>query len=217
MAKVVIFGTMDTAELAHFYLENDSAHQVVAFTANPEFIRQDSFCGLPVVAFEQVENHFPPGDFHFFVPMTGRRMNTLREQVYRQVKAKGYSCISYVSSKATVFADGIGENCFILENNVIQPFSRIGDNVVLWSGNHIAHHVQIKDHVFFTSHVVIAGHCVVEPHCVFGGNSTIKESLRIAEGTLLTMASYLTRDTEPWGIYKGNPAVKRKTKSIDFY
>jgi acetyltransferase-like isoleucine patch superfamily enzyme len=52
---------------------------------------------------------------------------------------------------------------------------------------------------------------------VFGGNATIKEFLHIAEGTLLTMTSYLTRDTEPWGIYKGNPAVKRKVKSIDFY
>jgi acyl-[acyl carrier protein]--UDP-N-acetylglucosamine O-acyltransferase len=64
---------------------------------------------------------------------------------------------------------------------------------------------------------VLAGHCVVEPYCVFGGNATIKEFLHIAEGTLLTMASYLTHDTEAWGIYKGSPAVKSSVRSIDFY
>jgi sugar O-acyltransferase (sialic acid O-acetyltransferase NeuD family) len=217
MAKVVLFGTLDTAEIAHYYLEHDSPHQVAAFTVHAEYLRHDTFHGLPVVAFEEIERSYPPDDFRFFAPMTGRKMNTLREQVYLQAKAKGYSFISYVSSRASVFADAIGENCFILENNVIQPFARIGDNVVLWSGNHIAHHVLIKDHVFFTSHVLISGHCVVEPHCVFGGNSTIKEYLHVAEGTLLTMASYLTRDTEPWGIYKGNPAQRRRIRSIDFY
>lgn len=217
MAKVVVFGTLDTAELAHFYLESDSLHQVVAFSIHADYLRQDSFCGLPVVAFEEVERHYPPDDFRFFAPMTGRRMNTLREKIYLQAKAKGYSFISYVSSKAAVFGNPIGENCFILENNVIQPFARIGNNIVLWSGNHIGHHAHIKDHVFFTSHVVLSGHCVVEPYCVFGGNSTTKGSLHIAEGTLLTMASYLTRDTEPWGIYRGSPAVKCRTKSIDFY
>lgn len=217
MAKVVVFGTLETAEIAQYYLENDSPHQVAAFTVHAEYIRDKSFHGLPVVAFENVERLYPPDDFQFFAPMTGRKMNTLRENVYRQAKAKGYSLISYVSSRAAVFGNPIGENCFILENNVIQPFARIGNNVVLWSGNHIAHHVEIKDHVFVTSHVTIAGHCVVEPYCVFGGNSTVKEYLRVAEGTLLTMASYLTRNTEAWGIYKGNPAVKRRTRSIDFY
>lgn len=217
MAKVVIFGTLDTAELAHFYLENDSPHQVVGFCVHGEYLRQNTFLGLPVVALEQADQVYPPDEFLFFVPMTGKKMNTLREAVYLQIKARGYSFVSYVSSKASVFKNPIGENCFILENNVIQPFARIGDNVVLWSGNHIAHHTRIKDHVFFTSHVMLGGHCVVESYCVFGGNATIKDSLHIAEGTLLTLASYLTHDTEPWGIYKGNPAVKSRVRSIDFY
>ena len=217
MAKVVIFGTLDTAELAHFYLENDSPHQVVAFSVHADYLRRDSFHGLPVVAFEEVERLYPPDDFRFFVPMTGKKMNTLRETVYLQAKAKGYSFVSYISSKAAVFNTPIGENCFILENNVIQPFVRIGNNVVLWSGNNIGHHSHIKDHVYFTSNVAVAGHCVVESYCVFGVSATIKEFLHIAEGTLLTMASYLTHDTEAWGIYKGYPAVKRRIKSIDFY
>lgn len=209
MAKVVLFGILDTAELAHYYLEHDSEHEVVAFAVNREYIKEESFRGLPLVAFEDVETLFPPQDYSFFAPLTARNMNRNREKIYQEVKAKGYPLISYISSKATIFDRSVvGENCFILEDNTIQPFTTIGNNVVLWSGNHIGHHGQIQDHVFFTSHVVLSGHCTVESYSFFGVNATIRDYTRIAQGTLVGMASAITKETEEWGIYIGNPAKK---------
>jgi sugar O-acyltransferase (sialic acid O-acetyltransferase NeuD family) len=209
MAKVVLFGVLDTAELAHYYLEHDSEHEVVAFTVNREYIQEDSFRGLPLVAFEDLETLFPPHQYSFFAPLTARNMNRNREKIYLEAKAKGYPFISYISSKATIFDRGVvGENCFILEDNTIQPFTTIGNNVVLWSGNHIGHHGQIQDHVFFTSHVVLSGHCTVESYSFFGVNATIRDYTRIAQGTLVGMASAITKETEEWGIYIGNPAKK---------
>ncbi len=38
MADVIIFGIQDFAELAHFYLENDSPHKVVAFSVNEKYM-----------------------------------------------------------------------------------------------------------------------------------------------------------------------------------
>ncbi len=200
---------MDTAELAHYYLDHDSDHEVVAFTVNREFITDPSFHGLPVVAFEDVETLFPPSDYSFFAPMTGRNMNRNREKIYNEAKSKGYSFISYISSYATILdRKVVGENCFILEDNTIQPFTTIGNNVVLWSGNHIGHHGQIKDHVFFTSHVVLSGHCIVESYSFFGVNSTIRDYTTIAQGSLVGMSASITKETEEWGIYIGNPAKK---------
>lgn len=209
MAKVIIFGVLDTAELAHYYLANDSDHEVVAFAINREYIKNDTFRGLPLVAFEDVRTIFPPEEYAFFAPMTGRNMNRNREAIYNQIKALGYSLISYISSKATIFDRSVvGDNCFILEDNTIQPFTTIGNNVVLWSGNHIGHHGQIRDHVFFTSHVVMSGHCVIESYSFFGVNSTIRDYSHIAQGTLVGMAAAIMKDTEEWGIYIGNPAKR---------
>jgi sugar O-acyltransferase (sialic acid O-acetyltransferase NeuD family) len=217
MAKVIIFGVQDFAQLAHFYLQHDSEHEVVAFSVNEKFLPEErAFQGLPVLAFENIEQTYPPEDFLFFAPMSPSRMNRLRESVYRQIKEKGYQLISYVSSRATVFAEvPIGDNCFILEDNTIQPFTSIGNNVVLWSGNHIGHHSVIKDHVSFTSHVVLSGHCIVEAFSFFGVNATIRDRIHIAEGTLVAMSASITRDTEPWGVYKGNPAKKGEVSSKD--
>ena len=217
MANIIIFGVLDTAELAHFYLTNDSEHEVVAFTVDREYLNGESFKGLPVVAFEDVETLFPPSDYQFFAPMTGRNMNRNREKVYTAAKAKGYQLISYVSSKATTFGNQIGENCFILEDNTIQPFTTIGNNVVMWSGNHIGHHGRIDDHVFFTSHVVMSGHCHIQSYCFFGVNSTIRDYLTVAEGTLLGMASALYKNSDPWGVYIGNPPKKLPQPSHETY
>lgn len=219
MAKVVIFGILDTAELAHWYLLNDSEHEVVAFTVHGEFRESDEFKGLPLVDFENLEAVYPPSEFQLFAPMTGRKMNKLREQIFNEGKQKGYSFITYVSSNATVCGNSIGENCFILEDNTLQPFTSIGNNVVLWSGNHIGHHGQIHDHVFVTSQVVISGHCVIEPYCFFGVNATIRDYSTIGEGTLIGMGACLTlQKTEPWAVYSGNPAKKlRDKKSYDLY
>lgn len=217
MAKVIIFGVQDFAQLAKFYLQHDSEHEVVAFSVNEQYMPEgETFEGLPVVAFENVETIYPPSEFKFFAPMSPSRMNRLRESVYLKTKEKGYELISYVSSKATVFpGTPIGDNCFILEDNTIQPFTSIGNNVVLWSGNHIGHHSIIGDHVSFTSHVVLSGHCVVGPYTFFGVNATIRDGIHIAEGSFIAMAAAVTKHTDPWGVYKGNPAQKGETSSKD--
>jgi sugar O-acyltransferase (sialic acid O-acetyltransferase NeuD family) len=213
-SKVVIFGIQDYAELAHYYLENDSAHEVVAFCVNERYIpAEKKFKGLPIVAFEEVTRHFPPGDFAFFAPMSPKKMNQLRQQVYTDLKNMQYELISYVSSKATVCGNNIGENCFILEDNTLQPFTEIGNNVVLWSGNHIGHHGVIRDHVTFTSHVVMSGHCVIGENSFFGVNSTLRDGLIIGAGTLVAMAAAITKNTEEWSVYIGNPAKKLEGKS----
>lgn len=218
MAKVIIFGVRDTAELAHFYLSHDSEHDVVAFTVSSEYLKEERFKGLPVVPFEDIDSEYPHEENKFFVPMTGRNMNRDREKIYYAAKSKGYDFVSYVSSKATLFPGArIGDNCFILEDNTIQPFTTIGNNVVMWSGNHIGHHGVIKDHIFFTSHVVLSGHCVVEPYCFFGVNSTIRDYTELAEGTLVAMAANITKNTEPYGVYFGNPAKKGPKPSTEVY
>lgn len=216
MAEIIIFGTNDTAQLAHYYLQNDSSHEAVAFTVDSQYIPENGeFQGLPVIDFSTVEKHYSPERYQFFAPMTAADMNRARESIYLRAKDKGYRFISYISSKATVLTDNIGENCFILEDNTLQPFTSIGDNVVMWSGNHLGHHSSIDSHSFISSHVVISGHCTIGKYCYLGVNCTLRDGLSIGEGTFIAMGATVTRDTEAWGAYLGSPARSMKKKSTD--
>lgn len=218
MRKVVIFGVLDTAQLAHYYLKKDPSVQVVGFTVNARYIPESKlFEGLPVVPFETLHDYFPNTEYKLFAPMTGRKMNRLRESVYLQGKDKGYEMVSYVSPKATLNDNVIGENCLILENTVLEPFVTIGNNVVIWSGSQVSHHGQIKDHVFLAPRVVLAGHCQVNSYAWLGANSTVINHCTIGEGTCVGMGALITNDTQPWQLYVGAPArAVKSSQELDF-
>lgn len=206
MKQIIIFGLKDLAEIAWFYITRQTDDRVACFTVNREYRETESFKGLPVVEFEEIEKLYPPSEFVFFAPMSPSGMNRHRERIYMQAKQKGYSFYTFISPYATVLTDDIGENCFIFEDNTIQPFVKIGDNCVFWSGNHIGHHSCIHSHVFFSSHVVLSGHCEVKSYSYFGVNSTIRDFVTIEEGTFVGMSACITKNTEPWTVYIGVPA-----------
>ena len=202
--KVVIFGTGDIGQLAHFYFTHDSLYEVVAFTADRDFIKEKELLGLPVIPFEEIEKSYPPDRFNMFVALSYRNINKLRAEKYAEAKNKGYELVSYVCTKSVYWGDTeIGDNCFIFENQTIQPFVKIGNNVIIWSGNHIGHHSVIGGHCFIASHVVISGHVTIEPYCSLGVNSTIRDGITIARECVIGAGALILKDTIEKGVYKG--------------
>ena len=198
MKPVIVFGTNDVSQLAAFYLEQDGVN-VAGFCVDKEYLGgRELVHGKPIFAF----NGLSPVKYDLFIPLYD---NKLRAKKSKEAKMRGHNLISYVSPKATVFSS-VGENCFIMENNTIQPFVEIGNNVIMWSGNHIGHHSKIKDNVFFSSHVVLSGNCVVEPYCWLGVNSTIRDHCTLAEGTFVAMCAGITKNTKSYTKYAGMPA-----------
>jgi len=207
MKKVIIFGTSSFAQVVHFYLTHDSNFEIVGFTANEKIIDKKELFGLPIIPFENIESQFPPSEYSMFIAIGYSKINKVRADIYTQAKNKGYELVSYVNSKVTKWEEiDIGENCFILENVVIQPFVKIGNNVIIWSGNHIGHHSVIKDHCFITSHVVISGNVVIEPYCFLGVNSTIRDGIHIAKECVIGAGSLILDDTREKGVYKSQKA-----------
>lgn len=208
MSKVVLFGIGQIAEVAHFYLMNDSEHEVVAFTVDKEYMKEDMFKGLPVVPFEEIEKIYPPDKYKMSIPISYKKMNKIRAEKYYEAKKKGYTFITYISSKATYYGTPVGENCFIFENNVIQPFTQIGNNVILWSGNHIGHHAQIGDHCFIASHVVVSGAVKVGEYSFLGVNSTIRDSVVIEKENLIGAGALILKDTEEKEVFSQHGTVR---------
>ena len=211
MAKLILFGTGDIAQLANYYFGIDSEDEVVAFTVNKEYIKSDTFEGKPVVAFENIETVYPPSEYKMFIALSYAKLNKVREVKYNEAKAKGYELVSYISSLCSFMSQfPCGDNCFILEDNTIQPFVKIGSNVTLWSGNHIGHHSVIEDHNFISSHVVISGHCNIGSYCFLGVNATLHNNVNIAPETLLAAGSIIPKKTDPKDVW-----VPAKSTRID--
>ena len=54
--KLVIFGIGKIAEVVYYYASSECKFEVVAFCADSEFVKIETFNGLPVVSFQNVEN-----------------------------------------------------------------------------------------------------------------------------------------------------------------
>ena len=107
----------------------------------------------------------------------------------------------------------IGENCFILEDNTIQPFVRIGHNITLWSGNHIGHHSTIEDHCFIASQVVISGGVEIKEACFLGVNATLRDHIVVGERCVVGAGALLLEDAEPEGVYIGQKTERSRVPS----
>jgi sugar O-acyltransferase (sialic acid O-acetyltransferase NeuD family) len=214
MKPIVIFGTGDIAQLAHFYFSHDSDRRVAAFTVDRAFLTKQEFCALPVIPFDSIAEQFPPADNDLFVALSYSQLNQLRKEKYKAGKAMGYSFASYISSRATIFPGiEIGENCLILENNTLQPFAVIGNNVTLWSGNHIGHHSKICDHCFLASHIVVSGGVTIEESCFLGVNATLRDHVTIGAKCVIGAGAVILSDTAPEGVYVTNATERSRVPS----
>jgi len=174
MSRLVLFGNGRGASVAHRFLAADSPHEIVGFTADERFITGTTYRGLPLVPFEEVERRFPPEDHRMLILLGYQQMNGLRAAKYAAAKAKGYTLESYVASDIfRVEPIVVGENCFLMDNQSISLDVRIGNNVVMWSSNHLGDGTVVGDHAWISSHVTVAGNVTIGEQVFLGIGATV--------------------------------------------
>lgn len=213
--KLVLVGAGELAKIAYEYFTYDSEYEVVGFSVEQDYLQETTLYGKPIVPFEEISEHFSPETHEAFVAVPASQLNRLRTRLYKEVKAKGYRCASYISSHAFVWRNAeIGENCFIFEDNTIQPFVKIGNNVILWSGNHIGHQTVIEDNCFLSSHVVVSGYCHIGESCFLGVNSTLNDKVVIPHDCIIASGALVSKSLQaPEKIYYGAPAKEMPKRS----
>ena len=206
---LVIFGTGELALLAHYYFSNDSRRTVAAFTVDKALLQQESLMELPVVAFEALEIGYPPDQYDLFIAIGYTRLNEARAEKFQDARARGYALATYISSRCTHYPDLIiGDNCFVMEGNILQPFVKIGDDVIIWSGSVISHHANIGDHCFIAAQSVISGKVDIGPYCFVGVNATLRENIVLARNTIVGAGALILESTEENQSYLGDASAK---------
>ena len=199
---LLIFGTGTVAEIAGYYFTTDSTYKLIGFVDQPQFAQtRKSLMGRPIFPMEVALANFRQADADFFVAIGYQKTNSVRQRRYEEIKKNGYRCATYISSHANVMTNEVGENCLILENNVLQPYTRIGNNVTMWSGNHLGHHSTVQDHSFIASHVVISGKCKIGKNSFLGVNSCLHDGVEIGEKSVVGAGSVVTKSCEARSVF----------------
>lgn len=219
MKKLVIVGAGEFAEIAYEYFTRDSDYEVAAFAVESKYIDSEktTLFNLPIVPFEELEQKYPPKEYETFVAITYVQLNKVRARLFHACKEKGYTCASYVSSHSFFWHNAtIGENSFIFEDNTIQYHVSIGNNVILWSGNHIGHRTVIEDDCWLTSHCVVSGYCRIGKGSFLGVNATLGDNVTLGEDTVFGAGALTVHSLPDKGcVYVGSPAKKLNRTSYE--
>lgn len=216
--KLLIIGDGEFAEIAYEYFTHDSGYEVAGFAVERNFLKKTELFGLPVVAFEDLGGELGPDACDAHVAVTYSQLNRVRARLCAAAKDRGYTLANYVSSRAFVWRNvQMGENCFIFEANVIQYSVRIGNHVVLWSGNHIGHQSTIADNCFISSHVVVSGYCTIGANSFLGVNSTLRDHIVVGRDAVIGAGAVVVRNVGEREVVRGNPAVPAKADSFEVF
>lgn len=205
--RVVIVGTGETAAIVHEAFGFDSPYEVVAFSADRPYVTSDQISDLPVVPLDELAARFPPDKFHAFVAVSMTDLNKVRRRLFDSVKSMGFTCVSYVSSRALVVPSAsIGENVFLPANVTVAYNAKIGDNVTIGTGAHIAHSAVIEDDCFIGPHATVCGFASVRKNTFLGASSCVADGKTVAHSCVVGAGAVILRDTDAGQVYLGNPA-----------
>lgn len=216
--KIIIFGTGEFAQEIFLYLKKFSEFEIIGFTAHRKFIEEEKIYEKPIIPFEDIEKNYPPSEYSMLICMGFSKMNKTREKIFVEAKSKGYRLENFIHPSNYVWDEfEIGENCIILENNVIRPFVKIGNNVIIENNNVISHHTNIKDHCYITSQTIVAGHVTIESNCYLGINCTIRNRIKLEKESLIGAGAVILKNSKEKEVYSANMVrLSGKSDELDF-
>ena len=212
--QIIIYGIGEFAALMHYLFKTESPYEVVAFCVDKAYITNNTFDNLPVIPFEEIQEHYPNQNYAMFVAIGYRNMRN-RSIMFHKAKDKGYSLVNFISPKAIIRDNlSIGENNALFSSSDIEPFATIGDNNIFWTRSILGHHVQVGSHNFFSGGAGLGGHCVIGDYCFMGNAALMINGITLADETYLVAGAVLLRDSQPSTKYHGNPC-KRVSQHLE--
>lgn len=209
--KLIIYGIGKFAEWMEYEFTNESDYKVYGFCTESKYLGRKEVNNLPVFDFEDIENIFPPEQYHLFIAIG---LNKERQRIFDLAKFKGYTMASFISTKAITYKDlTYGENTFVTSGCRIGPLNLIGTNSIL-IGISIAHHVKIGNHCMLSG-CTFGGNVHIGDFSFIGMNAAIQQNVKIGKNNIIGMGCNIERDTKDNQIYHAGKATVLRNITTD--
>jgi acetyltransferase-like isoleucine patch superfamily enzyme len=196
----MIFGTSMMAKIVHFYFTRDLGREIVGFTVDKQYNSGELFCGLEVFNFEDISRTHPSKDYELFIAIGPSKMNSVREEKFNMAKSMGYTLASFVSKNA-VCDSRIGENCFVADFAVVNPFVTLGSNTFVWEYSFLGNDSIVGNNCFISPRSTVSTFSEIKDNCVLGTASVVKTRVVVDTRSLIGAHSYISRDTPAFSVF----------------
>ncbi len=217
MKPLVIFGTGAFTQVIAEYI---GLENVAGFTVDLSYLPNLTprargelalplFCEKEVVAFESVQNKFPPDSFDMLVVVTQQNLHRdLMKHKVQEARAKGYKTQNFVHvTDITPYTPYFPlMNCIVGPGAIIEPFIKIGTGVIVRSGAYIGHHCTLGNYSYVAPRASMSGYVTIDEGAFIGNNATIRDRVTIGHHAVIGAGAVVLRDVKPYEVYRGYPA-----------
>lgn len=203
--KLFIYGIGRLAEYASYVFAIDSDYDVKGYCMEKVYLQKHQPKDSEIKVYEEIFELLQKENYFLFIAVGN---NLLRERIYKVAKVNGFKMATYISSKASTWPNlETGENCFIDEGCVLQPFITIEDNTILFTSQ-IGHHTRIGKHVLISGSKT-GGNVHIGNHCYIGLNASIKQNLKISNNCVIGMGCIIEKNISTPSVYTHKGTTKR--------
>lgn len=196
MKPVVVYGNGAMARVLHAFAADTLP--IAGFTVDAACIPagETSFCGLPLVSFNDVSTHFPSTHFQALVAVGFSGMNDLRRARHEALAGQGYGMASYVHPSVVRHPDvAIEEGCVVYDHVALHPGTRVGRGSFIASNASLGHDCKVGAFGWINSGVALAGGVQVGEQAFFGVNASVADGVRLGARSYVGAGTLVVRDT----------------------
>ena len=211
--RLFIYGVGSYAEYAAYVFKNDTDYEVEGFCIERSFLEgaREKNEIKEAVAFENIIEKFKKDEYFLFIAIGN---NSIRERIFKKTHKKSIKFASYISSTATIWSNIIvGDNCFIGEGCVIQPFVRIGNNSILFISS-IGHHSEIGEHCLVSAST-LGGNVRIGSFTYLGMNSAVMQNVEVGQKNVVGMGCSIHQNTSPGSVFTSKGTQMRNLSFED--
>lgn len=195
--KLLLFGVGIFCETLTSSLFDEQGRVPDVYTVDSMYCKENTFCGKPLIPFEDIIHYCPPEDYEFMVAIGYARLNRVREEKAALLRNKGYSQSSFVSKYARVASSAkIPAGSIIFENTVVHPFAKIGTDIIILPNVYVGHHSIIGKSCYIGPGACLCGGVSIGNYCFIGANATIREFVSVQDSCIIGAGSVLMRNLE---------------------
>ncbi len=217
MKNIIIYGTGHYADIVFNLITKRLHRKVSYFTVDRKYMTDSHYNGVPIIAFDTIENNLNTGDYCIVIAFIGNEMFNIRAQKFIDAKSKGFILENIIHDSVIIETEDIGEGNIILANTYIGPFCSVGDGNIFWQNVVIPHHNSIGNFSHFAPSVSLSGYSVIKDNCFLGNNSVVSNHVVIDNHSLVGACSFVKKNTSPYEVIVPRKSIVLENKiSTDF-
>ncbi len=208
--RYVIIGDGCYAEMLYGYIIESKDNEVVAFSAEEEFLTHKFLLNRPVVPYEEIEQFYNPEEVSLLLAVGYNGMNDTKQRLYNLYSEKGYIFGSYIHPSVILPSKfDLGNGNIFFEGVIIQHGCRIGTGNVFFVSTVVGHDCWIGDFNSF-SNCSLAGRVQIQNNCFVGMGAVVGADVKISDHVFIGACAYVNSDVKQYRAVLGE-----KGKVID--